>query len=375
MGGHDTDGPVSSFASANVAIATASRIITVVTEVRAPCVGNCKVQSCTGAALSTSVDCVFGSNITYGNLIHVFAGALSTSTTISLSGCAAVPFSAPDTQTTGWGTTYNQWYGIASSTTSCTLTFNSTASVDLLVLAEEYSGGATTLDGHALAPSTGASIRTGPSISATNDGELVLGTFLDSSNTVGCTYTAGSGFEVVNFSTARNCAAKEMTTQTAAGVIAPTMGASALAGDTIAAGTISFSGGGAVTDAGADGGTQDAGDGGESDSGAPDGGADAGEADSGVSSAGDGGEGDSGTSDGGVDAGESDSGPGTPGEADSGLPAPSPDGQMRLQVGCGCGAVDCATPWVWVAAFAFAMLDRRRARAGGRRCSRTSGVL
>lgn len=202
-----------------------------------------KVQGCTGGAVGTSVACVMGSNVTTGHLIHFYGGALSAATTISVSGCAPVSsFIAPDVSLVDGNLTTRQWYGFTTSTAACTITFSSTASVALNVMGEEYNDAVTTLDGHAQAAAGGSlGARTTPAITTIANGELIIASIMNRSNSSGCTYTAGAGFLLVNNNTATNCSGKETQTQVSAGSITPPITVSATA-DAYSAATISFSG-------------------------------------------------------------------------------------------------------------------------------------
>lgn len=200
------------------------------------------VQICSNAAVGTSTNCVMGSNVTSGHLVHFYGGALSAATTISVSGCAPVTFIAPDAQLVDGNLTSRQWYGFAASTGACTITFSSTASVALNILGEEYNDAVTTLDGHAIAAAGGSlGARTTPNIVTISSGELIIASIMNRSNSSGCTYTAGAGFAVVNNNAGTNCSGKETQTQVSAGSITPPITVSATA-DGYSAATISFSG-------------------------------------------------------------------------------------------------------------------------------------
>lgn len=137
------------------------------------------VQVCAAQAFSgTSLNCVFGSNITSGNeivfLVQTFAAG-----TLSASGCG-ITWSSPDTQV---GTVAQYFIGSVGSTGACTVTGSTTgASGSIDVLGVEISGTQNSTDGHAMASNGFIAANTSmnsANITTTINGDFVIGNWYD----------------------------------------------------------------------------------------------------------------------------------------------------------------------------------------------------
>jgi hypothetical protein len=175
-------------------------------------------QTCASAQFNTtSTTCTLG-NISAGDIqvamLEISAG------TPSISGCGAT-----------W--TVDPWVGsvpavalatgTGASAGSCTITFSSTTSTTLNIVAANVTStagidqrGAASVLGYV---SAGSPI-TAPSITTTQNGDLILGLFMDTDGSGG-TYTAGSGYGIAVQYTQGN--AIEAGVQATAGIIAPTI--------------------------------------------------------------------------------------------------------------------------------------------------------
>lgn len=157
------------------------------------------VQQCTNSNFGTSsIDCVFASNVTSGNFIYIVGGTTSATGTLNFTtgSCSPVSISTSTTQSVGGSGSFNQGWGSVASTGACTISFTTTVAASQDVIAVEVSGSTNVLD--PATPVIGQVGFTGantnipsPSISTGTNGSLVMYGFMDVSTNSG-TFTAQS---------------------------------------------------------------------------------------------------------------------------------------------------------------------------------------
>jgi len=225
MGGHDTNAVAASFASANVTITTASRIITVVAEIKVDtCVNTAYgvftcIQSAFGDNFGTPATAIFGSNLTAGSEVVCIANA--SVTTPSFSGCG-ITWTLPDTAITSGTQRVQHAYG-APAAGACTVTATAASATYAQILCVEIGGTNNTNDGHGLTDIgtiTTPNTITATSVNTSVNGDFVLGNFTTRDGTQGL-FSALSGTALALDNTS-NGIMIEGQVQTSSGAIAPT---------------------------------------------------------------------------------------------------------------------------------------------------------